>query len=83
MAVNPTGPETFETPEDFEDGDAQGGRPVPEVGVEAPEADAAEQHTDVAPRGDDPLTGVDPGRADEADMAEQARTVALDEDDYR
>lgn len=83
MAADPTEPETFETPEDFENGDARDGRPAPEIGVEAPEGDAAEQQTDVAPHGDDPLTDVDPARASEADMAEQARTVALDEDDYR
>ena len=74
MAVDPTDPDTFEN------GDEQ---QSPEVGVEAPEGDAAEQHTDVAPRSDDSLTGMDPGRANEADLAEQARIVSLDEDDYR
>lgn len=74
MAVDPTDPETFEN------GDEQ---QAPEVGVEAPEVDAAEQHTDVAPRTDDPLTGVDPERASEADLIEQTRIVSLDEDDYR
>ncbi|MFE1246672.1 hypothetical protein [Streptomyces sp. NPDC058735] len=72
MAVDPTDPETFEaeTEKTTED-------------VEAPEVDAAEQHTDLAPDRDDPLTGVDPDRANEADLAEQARVVSLDEDDYR
>ncbi|MBK3580734.1 hypothetical protein JHN63_44565 [Streptomyces sp. MBT65] len=40
--------------------------------IEAPEDDAPEQPTDV-----------DPAKANEADVAEQARVVALDEDDYR
>ncbi|MEV6958836.1 hypothetical protein AB0M97_06465 [Streptomyces sp. NPDC051207] len=74
MAVDPTDPETFE------DGDEQ---EVEEFGVEAPEVDAAEQRTDVTPHRDDPLTGVNPDRANEADLVEQARIVALDEDDYR
>ena len=73
MAVDPTDPETFETDETPETPDD----------VEAPEVDAAEQHTDVAPNRDDPLTGVDPDRANEADLVEQARIVTLDEDDYR
>ncbi|MFR9798456.1 hypothetical protein ACL02U_21540 [Streptomyces sp. MS06] len=74
MAVDPTDPETFE---DTEEAGAE------EFDVEAPEGDAAEQHADVAREQDEPLTGVDPGRANEADLAEQARVVSLDEDDYR
>jgi hypothetical protein len=74
MAVDPTDPETFE---DEDTQDAQ------EFDVEAPEVDAAEQHADLAPDRDDPLTGVDPDRANEADLVEQARVVSLDEDDYR
>ncbi|MFE9772815.1 hypothetical protein ACFYOV_14240 [Streptomyces sp. NPDC005931] len=74
MAVDPTDPETFE------DEDA---RETEEFDVEAPEVDAAEQHADVKPDRDDPLTGVDPDRANEADLVEQARVVSLDEDDYR
>ncbi|EFL34689.1 conserved hypothetical protein [Streptomyces viridochromogenes DSM 40736] len=74
MAVDPTDPETFE---------AEDAPETPEFDVEAPEVDAAEQHADIAPKGDDPLTGVDPDRANEADLVEQARVVSLDEDDYR
>ncbi|MFH8348437.1 hypothetical protein [Streptomyces sp. NPDC018045] len=75
MPVDPTDPDTFE---DFEEAaDAS------EFDVEAPEADAAEQHADVAPHHDQPLTGIDPSAANEADVAEQARVVDLDEDDYR
>jgi hypothetical protein len=77
MAVDPTDPDTFEEFEDEEAKDSQ------DFGVEAPEADAAEQHADLAPDRDDPLTGVSPDRGNEADLAEQARVVSLDEDDYR
>ncbi|MEZ0093581.1 hypothetical protein [Streptacidiphilus sp. EB129] len=72
MPVDPSDPETFQ-----EDDDAA------ELSVETPEADAAEQHTDLRQDRDGPLTQVDPDAAREADAAEQARVVALDEDDYR
>ncbi|GAA3501167.1 hypothetical protein ACIQUO_17915 [Streptomyces albogriseolus] len=75
MAVDPTDPETFEEDEDVQEG--------LEYDVEAPEVDAAEQQTEVRPEQDDPLEEVDPGRANEADLVEQARVVSLDEDDYR
>ncbi|CAL9445243.1 hypothetical protein [Streptomyces sp. Tu 3180] len=75
MAVDPTDPETFEEDEDVREGQ--------EFDVEAPVVDAAEQHAEVRPDRDDPLTGVDPDRANEADLVEQARIVSLDEDDYR
>ncbi|EMF26314.1 hypothetical protein ACPCC5_11215 [Streptomyces pseudogriseolus] len=75
MAVDPTDPETFEEDEDVLEG--------VEYDVEAPEVDAAEQKTEVRPEEDDPLEEVDPGRANEADLMEQARVVSLDEDDYR
>ncbi|NUP23158.1 MAG: hypothetical protein HOZ81_45305 [Streptomyces sp.] len=74
MAVDPTDPETFV------DDDAEEAQ---EIDVEAPAADAAEQHTDIRPDHDDPLTGEDQDRANEADLAEQARVVSIDEDDYR
>ncbi|MFI5683900.1 hypothetical protein [Streptomyces sp. NPDC051636] len=74
MAYDPTDPETLE---ELETDD------LAEIDVEAPEGDAAEQHADLAPDRDDPLTGVDPDRANEADLVEQARVVSLDEDDYR
>jgi hypothetical protein len=77
MAYDPTDPEAFTDPETFEEND------VAELDVEAPEGDAAEQRTDIAPDRDDPLTGVDPDRANEADLVEQTRVVSLDEDDYR
>lgn len=60
-----------------------------EVDVEAPEADIAEQHTPVSEEEQEqeeessrgaPRTRFD---VDEADLADQERTVELDEDDYR
>lgn len=74
MAYDPTEPDAIE---DLE------ADTVPEIDVEAPEVDAAEQHADITPDRDDPLTAVDPDRANEADLVEQARVVSLDEDDYR
>ncbi|GAA4069815.1 hypothetical protein AB0C89_21380 [Streptomyces sp. NPDC048491] len=73
MSVDPSDPETFQ--------EEEGG--TAELPEETPEADAAEQHANVRQDRDDPLSGVDPGAANEADLAEQARVVALDEDDYR
>lgn len=77
MAYDPTEPDAIEDIDDLE-ADA-----AVERDVEAPEVDAAEQHADIAPDRDDPLTGVDPARGNEADLVEQARVVSLDEDDYR
>ncbi|MFI9099437.1 hypothetical protein ACIGXA_02855 [Streptomyces fildesensis] len=60
--------------------------PAIEMDIETPEADAAEQHTDVvqrhdAPAGEDSDSPV--ASADPADVAEQRRVVNLDEEDYR
>ncbi|MFI9647252.1 hypothetical protein ACIHAA_13280 [Streptomyces sp. NPDC052040] len=73
MAVDPTDPETFEGDE----------TDVGELDVEAPENDAAEQHQDLAPESDEPLTAEEILRANEADLVEQKRVVSIDEDDYR
>lgn len=52
------------------------------VGVETPEADAQEQRQPL--RGEDaPHRPTLPVEADEADAADQAREVELDEDEYR
>ncbi|MFJ3232814.1 hypothetical protein [Streptomyces sp. NPDC086787] len=56
---------------------------LPQIDVEAPENDTAEQHAELTEDRDDPLEDVDPARANEADLVEQARVVGLDEDDYR
>ncbi|MEV5505926.1 hypothetical protein [Streptomyces orinoci] len=77
MPVDPINPDTFEDDDIENEGEAM------EFDVEAPEADAAEQHTDLAPDRDEPLTPLDTYSANEADRAEQARVVELDEDDYR
>ncbi|MGZ4603524.1 MAG: hypothetical protein ACXV0U_07985 [Kineosporiaceae bacterium] len=56
--------------------------PDDEPGIEAPEADAVEQHTeafDRQERQDDEL----PVEVDPADRTEQERIVDLGEDDYR
>lgn len=78
MAVDPTDPETFE---EIEDSEGEGS--ATEFDVEAPEGDAAEQHRDLTQQHDASLTGANTDRANEADLAEQARVVKLDEDDYR
>ncbi|MGP9018744.1 hypothetical protein ACT1U9_10060 [Streptomyces sp. BR1] len=72
MPVDPTDPDTFQEEDD-----------AAELSEETPEADAAEQHTDVRQERDEPVTRVDPDAANEADAVEQARVVALNEDDYR
>ncbi|WP_043265995.1 hypothetical protein [Streptomyces sp. CT34] len=74
MRVDPTDPDTFE--------DESSTAPSAAFDVEAPEADAAEQHTDLAPQRDETVSGQD-FSANEADRAEQARVVELNEDEYR
>lgn len=57
-----------------------------DLDLEAPEADAAEQRMELLQHADEPITGraADlPEEADPADVAEQRRVVAADEDDYR
>lgn len=80
MTVDPTDPDIVEDTTDIPETetDDQPG----DVSVEAPEADTAEQRADIAPPEQIAPTG-DTNNADEADLAEQARIVELDEDDYR
>jgi len=61
-----------------------------EPDMEAPHADAAEQHRDVMPEPDanddaaPPVDGAKPQlEVDAADAAEQARVVIPDDDEYR
>ncbi|KUJ64303.1 hypothetical protein ACZ90_56980 [Streptomyces albus subsp. albus] len=90
MTADPNDPETFTDPDTFTDPvealdemdepatvDAAG------IDTEASEGDRAEQHTDLSPHRDEPVTGADLDSANEADRAEQARVVELNEDEYR
>ncbi|MEU1801976.1 hypothetical protein [Streptomyces sp. NPDC019937] len=76
MSVDPSDPETFANALENNDGPAL-------RSVEAPEADAAEQHHDLVPHRDDLPTADEPLEANEADRAEQARVVEENEEDYR
>ncbi|MEV8285111.1 MULTISPECIES: hypothetical protein [Streptomyces] len=84
MSADPSDPDIFPNDSDKEErrAEADSGE-LGELDEETPEADAAEQHTDVQPSDDDPPAPIDTAEADEADAAEQARIVSLDEDDYR
>lgn len=69
--------------DDFE---AAAGDQAAEMDIETPEADAAEQQTDVVPRHDSPAgndSDAPVASADPADVADQRRVVELDEEDYR
>ncbi|MFJ8665005.1 hypothetical protein ACWDX6_17560 [Streptomyces sp. NPDC003027] len=71
MTVDPNEPDTFAEEE------------AVVLDEETPEADAAEQHTELQQREDEPPTHLEQESANEADASEQARVVTLDEDDYR
>ncbi|MFR9674309.1 hypothetical protein [Streptomyces sp. TR06-5] len=73
MALDPTDPETFEDVYEEEPAD---------TGIEAPEADAAEQHAELLRQRSEPITGRSP-EVDAADAAEQAQVVDVGEDEYR
>ncbi|MGW7333510.1 hypothetical protein ACWGIU_33905 [Streptomyces sp. NPDC054840] len=71
MTVDPAEPDTFR--EQFPES----------LDPEAPEADVAEQLTDLRPDEDDPITTRPADEVTDGDAVEQARVVPLDEDDYR
>jgi hypothetical protein len=60
---------------------------VDETDIEAPDADAVEQHQDVIPEPDANGQAAEmekpPLEADAADVAEQGRVVIPDDDEYR
>ncbi len=74
--TDPTDPRHFpdEEPTTDTDGDRS---------VEAPEADSAEQRAALAPDRDEQPIDLDPTAANPTDVAEQHRTVEIDEEDYR
>lgn len=75
MTVDPQDPDTFDEP-----ARRTPGRP----GVETPEADAAEQHTEVEQHDEEVTPRESRGaEVDPADAAEQARIVEENEDEYR
>ncbi|WP_137993489.1 hypothetical protein [Streptomyces vilmorinianum] len=71
MTVDPNEPDTFAEEEEAV------------LDEEIPEADAAEQHTDLQQEEDEQPTHVEQDSANPADAAEQTRVVVQNEDDYR
>lgn len=75
MAVDPTDPDFEDTYEDESE---------EEMGIEAPEADAAEQATELLRQRQEPITERGVAEADPADAADQAEVVEeTDEEEYR
>jgi hypothetical protein len=55
-----------------------------DMGIEAPDADSAEQEQDAIPHAaDDDSADETPLEANQADTAEQAREIDVDDDEYR
>jgi hypothetical protein len=55
-----------------------------DVSMEAPDADSAEQEKDAFPQAaDEDKAGETPLEANQADTAEQAREIDVDDDEYR
>jgi hypothetical protein len=72
--------EQLQTPADAE---SVIGADAPQVGIEAPEADAVEQQTSVHDEEPDPARRDASWDADEGDLAEGSRAVGYDDEDYR
>jgi hypothetical protein len=81
-STTPAG-DALEQQQDPVDADSAVTDDVPQVALEASEADAVEQQTSL--RDDDPATTRSdaPWDADEGDLAEGAREVGYDDDNYR
>jgi hypothetical protein len=80
------GIDSFEREADEFDDSAQNSAEETDLDLEAPEADAAEQHVELLQQRDEPITerpADRDGEANPADTAEQRRVVGLDEEDYR
>ena len=75
--------DALEQLQDAEDAQSAVGSDVPEVALEAPEADAVEQQTALRDADLAPQTGDAPWDADEGDLAESSREVGYDDEDYR
>jgi hypothetical protein len=74
MSVDPTDPDTFEDVYEEE----------PETTkLEAPEADAAEQHAELLRQRKNPITDRGVEEVDPGDAAEQSQVVEMNEDEYR
>ncbi|MFC8506171.1 hypothetical protein ACFU3J_31865 [Streptomyces sp. NPDC057411] len=71
MTADPNEPDTFAEKEDVV------------LDEETPEADAAEQHTELQQHEDEQPSPLIHEGANDADALEQTRVVAVDEDDYR
>lgn len=70
-------------PQELDELEALEGFAPDELDLEAPEADAAEQHHELHERPDRELPEAAPMEADPRDVVEQRRVVEIDEDDYR
>jgi hypothetical protein len=73
--------ETFESAFDSEAHEADDPEDT-ELDIEAPEADAVEQHIELLQHRDVPITER-PLDADPADVADQRKVVELEDEDYR
>ncbi|GAB3127971.1 hypothetical protein GCM10027160_53110 [Streptomyces calidiresistens] len=81
MPIDPTDPETIEEIEELEGLEGNGAVAAPQD-VEAPLADAFEQRAEVFTARDEPLVAAG-DEVNPADLAEQARVVEQEDEDYR
>ena len=81
--VEMTDGDALEQLQDAEDAQRAAGSAVPEVALEAAEADAVEQQTDLRDADPTPPSTGASWDADEGDLAESSREVDYDDDDYR
>ncbi|HET6817456.1 MAG TPA: hypothetical protein VFH66_09570 [Mycobacteriales bacterium] len=77
------GADALEQSQDPSDAQSAVGGDVPQVALEAPEADAVEQQTSLRDDDSDVTQRDASWDADEGDLAESAREVGYDDEDYR